>query len=59
MPSCSAWEVASRLGAMRKTRWNPECRRQISGGSDQVRRSDAYLDWVERIWAELQGYLEG
>jgi hypothetical protein len=44
---------------MRKTRWNPECRRQISGGSDQVRRSDAYLDWVERIWAELQGYLEG
>ena len=30
-----------------------------SGGSDQIRRSDAYLDWVERIWAELQGYLEG
>ena len=29
-----------------------------SGGSDSIRRSPAYLDWVERIWAELQGYLE-
>jgi NitT/TauT family transport system ATP-binding protein len=29
-----------------------------SGGSDSIRRSDAYLDWVERIWGELQGYLE-
>ncbi|MPZ62347.1 MAG: ATP-binding cassette domain-containing protein [Propionibacteriales bacterium] len=29
-----------------------------SGGSDHIRRSPAYLDWVERIWAELQGYLE-
>lgn len=29
-----------------------------SGGSDAVRRSPAYLDWVERIWAELRDYLE-
>jgi NitT/TauT family transport system ATP-binding protein len=29
-----------------------------SGGSDSIRRSPAYLDWVERIWGELQGYLE-
>jgi NitT/TauT family transport system ATP-binding protein len=28
-----------------------------SGGSDAVRRSPAYLDWVEQIWHELQGYL--
>ncbi len=29
-----------------------------SGGSEGIRRSPAYLDWVERIWGELQGYLE-
>lgn len=29
-----------------------------SGGSDAIRRSQAYLDWVEQIWHELQGYLE-
>jgi NitT/TauT family transport system ATP-binding protein len=29
-----------------------------SGGSDSIRRSQAYLDWVEQIWHELQGYLE-
>jgi NitT/TauT family transport system ATP-binding protein len=29
-----------------------------SGGSDEIRRSDAYLDWVEQIWHELEGYLE-
>jgi NitT/TauT family transport system ATP-binding protein len=29
-----------------------------SGGSDSIRRSAAYLDWVEEIWGELQGYLE-
>jgi NitT/TauT family transport system ATP-binding protein len=29
-----------------------------SGGSDAIRRSQAYLDWVERIWHDLQGYLE-
>jgi NitT/TauT family transport system ATP-binding protein len=29
-----------------------------SGGSDKIRRSPAYLDWVEQIWDELQGYLE-
>jgi NitT/TauT family transport system ATP-binding protein len=29
-----------------------------SGGSESIRRSHAYLDWVERIWGELQGYLE-
>jgi NitT/TauT family transport system ATP-binding protein len=29
-----------------------------SGGSDAIRRSRAYLDWVEQIWHELQGYLE-
>lgn len=29
-----------------------------SGDSDSIRRSADYLDWVERIWAELQGYLE-
>jgi NitT/TauT family transport system ATP-binding protein len=29
-----------------------------SGGSDSIRRSPEYLDWVEQIWAELQSYLE-
>ena len=29
-----------------------------SGGSDAIRRSPAYLDWVERIWPELASYLE-
>ena len=29
-----------------------------SGGSDEIRRNPAYLDWVEQIWHELQGYLE-
>jgi NitT/TauT family transport system ATP-binding protein len=29
-----------------------------TGGSDSIRRSPAYLDWVEKIWAELQSYLE-
>jgi NitT/TauT family transport system ATP-binding protein len=29
-----------------------------SGGSDSIRRSQAYLDWVEKIWHDLQGYLE-
>jgi ABC-type proline/glycine betaine transport system ATPase subunit len=29
-----------------------------SEGSDSVRRSGAYLDWVERIWGELESYLE-
>jgi NitT/TauT family transport system ATP-binding protein len=29
-----------------------------SGDSDSIRRSPAYLDWVEQIWHELQGYLE-
>jgi NitT/TauT family transport system ATP-binding protein len=29
-----------------------------SGGSDSIRRSQAYLDWVEEIWHDLQGYLE-
>ena len=29
-----------------------------SGGSDGIRRSQAYLDWVEEIWHDLQGYLE-
>ena len=29
-----------------------------SGDSDSIRRSQAYLDWVEQIWHELQGYLE-
>jgi len=29
-----------------------------SGGSDEIRRSPAYLDWVEKIWHELRGYLE-
>ena len=29
-----------------------------SGGSDAIRRSPAYLDWVERIWGELHDYLE-
>jgi NitT/TauT family transport system ATP-binding protein len=29
-----------------------------SGGSDEIRRDPAYLDWVEQIWHELQGYLE-
>ena len=28
------------------------------GGSDRIRRSPEYLDWVERIWVELRGYLE-
>ena len=30
-----------------------------SAGSESVRRSTAYLDWVERIWQELESYLEG
>jgi len=30
----------------------------LAAGSDSVRRSDAYLDWVERIWDELESYLE-
>jgi NitT/TauT family transport system ATP-binding protein len=29
-----------------------------SADSDSVRRSSAYLDWVERIWGELESYLE-
>ena len=29
-----------------------------SGGAESIRRSPAYLDWVERIWGDLQGYLE-
>jgi NitT/TauT family transport system ATP-binding protein len=29
-----------------------------SGGSESIRRNPAYIDWVERIWADLQGYLE-
>jgi NitT/TauT family transport system ATP-binding protein len=29
-----------------------------SGDSDSIRRSQAYLDWVEQIWHELQSYLE-
>ena len=29
-----------------------------SGDSESIRRSPAYLDWVEQIWRELQGYLE-
>jgi NitT/TauT family transport system ATP-binding protein len=29
-----------------------------SGSPDDIRRSAAYLDWVERIWHELRGYLE-
>ena len=29
-----------------------------SGSSDEIRRDPAYLDWVEQIWDELQGYLE-
>jgi NitT/TauT family transport system ATP-binding protein len=29
-----------------------------SGGSDGIRRSQEYLDWVEQIWHDLQGYLE-
>ena len=29
-----------------------------SGGSDDIRRSPAYLDWVEQIWHELRDYLE-
>jgi NitT/TauT family transport system ATP-binding protein len=29
-----------------------------SGSSESIRRDTAYLDWVERIWGELQGYLE-
>jgi NitT/TauT family transport system ATP-binding protein len=29
-----------------------------SAGSDSIRRSPEYLDWVEQIWAELQSYLE-
>jgi NitT/TauT family transport system ATP-binding protein len=29
-----------------------------SGGSDEIRRDPAYLDWVEQIWHELRGYLE-
>jgi NitT/TauT family transport system ATP-binding protein len=29
-----------------------------SGGSDEIRRDPAYLDWVEQIWHELEDYLE-
>jgi NitT/TauT family transport system ATP-binding protein len=29
-----------------------------SGDPDDIRRSPAYLDWVEQIWHELRGYLE-
>jgi NitT/TauT family transport system ATP-binding protein len=29
-----------------------------SGDPDGIRRSQAYLDWVEQIWHDLQGYLE-
>jgi NitT/TauT family transport system ATP-binding protein len=29
-----------------------------SGASESIRRDPAYIDWVERIWGELQGYLE-
>ena len=29
-----------------------------SADSDSIRRSPEYLDWVEQIWGELQGYLE-
>jgi NitT/TauT family transport system ATP-binding protein len=29
-----------------------------SGGSDEIRRDPAYLDWVEQIWHELRDYLE-
>ena len=29
-----------------------------SGGSDEIRRHPAYLDWVEQIWHELRDYLE-
>jgi NitT/TauT family transport system ATP-binding protein len=29
-----------------------------SGDSDSIRRNPTYLDWVERIWHELQDYLE-
>jgi NitT/TauT family transport system ATP-binding protein len=29
-----------------------------SGESQDIRRSPAYLDWVERIWDELRDYLE-
>jgi NitT/TauT family transport system ATP-binding protein len=28
------------------------------GDSDSIRRSPAYLDWVDNIWDELRGYLE-
>jgi NitT/TauT family transport system ATP-binding protein len=28
------------------------------GGSEKIRRSPEYLDWVERIWVELRDYLE-
>jgi NitT/TauT family transport system ATP-binding protein len=28
------------------------------GSPDDIRRSPAYLDWVEQIWHELRGYLE-
>ena len=28
------------------------------GGSDEIRRSQAYLDAVESIWGELRGYVE-
>ena len=30
----------------------------IDRGSDRIRRSPEYLDWVERIWVELRDYLE-
>jgi NitT/TauT family transport system ATP-binding protein len=29
-----------------------------SADSDSIRRSPEYLDWVEQIWGELQGYLD-
>ena len=28
------------------------------GSSDEIRRSQGYLDSVEEIWAELRGYVE-
>ncbi len=29
-----------------------------AAGSESVRRSTTYLDWVERLWQELASYLE-
>jgi NitT/TauT family transport system ATP-binding protein len=29
-----------------------------SADSDSIRRSPAYLDWVEQIWGDLRGYLD-